>query len=636
MPPASKPIPASDLTAAVRQQSQVWLTTMVLGVFAALAYLALRTNAWEASLALVARDEATAGSGKPGKFARFEDMKTQQETVLELAKNRSVLHDVLSIVGPPHGAAAPDFPSDRTVDDLVDAIKVTPPKGAEFGKTEIFYLKVQDASRERAIALASQLLVQLQSRFADVRAKKAASVMEELAQAVSLAEAQLGETTTQLREIELEVGRDLADLRSLNESPSGETELRKTATEVQTELRTYRAAWSANQELLHTLHAALDDPGRLLASPLRLFDAQPALRRLKEGLVDAQLKSAQLAGTLTADHPQVIAAREAEGAVGSQLHTELNVAIRGVEVDSRLALDRVEALERQQAEIETRFDRLAALRADYGNLVSKAKMQTDTLRTALSELAEARASEAAAQTANLLTPVDRPDTGSRPIGAGKTLVLLSGLLGGLLVGIGWVVLTAGSEDADDAFETLDGECADFEIVRPATARSTAPVAATTAASQPAAHDDAAARLAASAEPEMSPAWVSSGSSATAVPAAEPAPRTTASETLAANISSETCLLPTPVARQAVLAATPLGAGYPPLGAGYPINTVLPTAHPQDRSARSSRAQDLPQSAPVSPPVAASLSPTVAAPQRHTMRHALHALAAQSSPVPTAH
>ena len=438
---APSPILARDLAAELHRRRGVWMTTLMIGAVGALLYIAMRTNIWEASLALMARDEATAGTGKPGKFARVEDMKTQQETVLELAKNRNVLHDVLATVGPPSGKSADGYPTDRAVDDFSDAIKVTPPKGAEFGKTEIFYLKVQDADRDRAITLASRLLIQLQDRFADIRAKKAASVTDELLRTVSLAETQLNETTVKLSTIEQEVGRDLADLRSLNEAPAGETELRKTATEVQTELRTYRAAISTNEEFLHVLRASLDDPGRLMASPMKLFEAQPALRRLKDGLVDAQIKTAQLLGALTPDHPQVIAAREAEQAIGAHLHTEITIAIKGVEVDLRVASDRVDALERQQAEVQSRFDRLASLRAEYGNLVAKSKIQTDTLRTALNELAEARASGAAAHTASLLTPVDRPDTGSRPIGAGKTVILLSGIVGGLLVGIGWILLT---------------------------------------------------------------------------------------------------------------------------------------------------------------------------------------------------
>ena len=71
-------------------------------------------------------------------------MKTSQETILELTKSRTVIEQALSKVGPANGASSEGWPSVNDVEALQDAIKISPPKGAEFGKTEVFYLKVQN------------------------------------------------------------------------------------------------------------------------------------------------------------------------------------------------------------------------------------------------------------------------------------------------------------------------------------------------------------------------------------------------------------------------------------------------------------------------------------------------------------
>ena len=55
----------------------------------------------------------------------------------------------------------------------------------------------------------------------------------------------------------------------------------------------------------------------------RLLDSQPALRRLKDGLVDAQLRTAALQGRMSAEHPEVISAKEAETQVAARVHAEL-------------------------------------------------------------------------------------------------------------------------------------------------------------------------------------------------------------------------------------------------------------------------------------------------------------------------
>jgi uncharacterized protein involved in exopolysaccharide biosynthesis len=418
------------------------ITPVIALTLLALVYALTRPTTWEASQALIVRDEAGDRLTRPGKFTHTDEMKTSQETILELVKSRSVLAKALSEVGPPTDqAASAAWPSEKDLEALQARVRVTPPKGAEFGKTEVFYLKVPDCSQERAVGLAEAICHQLQGRFAELRESKARSTTDELTKTVSLAQADLDDATRTLGGMEESVGGDLAELRILNESPSGDSDLRRTAIELEKELRGYRAANSEGQEFLTLLAAGQIDPNRLLASPSVLLKSQPALGRLKDGLVDAQLRTGLAQGTMSDDHPIVKAARAGEQAIREQLHDEIRVAIKGVEGDLRVNADRIRALETQNAAIQQRLARLAAVRAQYANLVTATKSRGETLKLVEHDLAEARASQAAARSGSLINLVDRPDTGARPIGPGRTTIVLAGFAGGIAVAMSIVFLT---------------------------------------------------------------------------------------------------------------------------------------------------------------------------------------------------
>jgi len=428
------------LRASVAHRNKLIAPVVAVTLLASL-YAIFRTPTWEAAQALVVRDEAAGGLSRPGRFGHVDDMKSTQETLLELVKSRGVLTQALVDVGPPDGRQPAQWPSAAHVEQLQDSVKLSPPKGAEFGKTEVFYLKVQAPTQDRAVRLATAVCRNLQARFESLRDAKARSVTSELTETVSLARKDLDKATAAVRSVEKRVGRDLSELRILNEMPSGDSDLRRTVLELEKELRGYLADQDANRELLKVLASAQVDPGRLLASPDRLLKSQPALQRLKDGLVDAQLRTAQLKGTRSDAHPQVKAAKTAEQEIGQNLHNELAIAVKGVEVDQRLTAERVRALETQRASMLARLGQLAAVRAEYGNLVSEARHRSEILKTAQQELSEAQASRAAAHTASLLSLIDHADAGTYPVGPGKSAIVLGGALGGLLIGCGLIFLS---------------------------------------------------------------------------------------------------------------------------------------------------------------------------------------------------
>ena len=91
-----------------------WLVPSVLVVLAAGAYALLRPDTWEATQALIIRNEAAGTSDTLGKFHHEDEMKTLLETVLELAKSRGVLAQTLEEVGPPADRSSTEaWPSDE-------------------------------------------------------------------------------------------------------------------------------------------------------------------------------------------------------------------------------------------------------------------------------------------------------------------------------------------------------------------------------------------------------------------------------------------------------------------------------------------------------------------------------------------
>ncbi|HEY2148275.1 MAG TPA: hypothetical protein VGH32_10085, partial [Pirellulales bacterium] len=81
-----------------------------------------------------------------------------------------------------------------------------------------------------------------------------------------------------------------------------------------------------------------------------------------------------------------------------------------------------------------------------------------TLKSAETQLAEARASQASAHTASLITRIDAPDTGASPIGPSRSAIIAGGAFGGLLFGLAFVFLTIQPTKPDElaTVEATDG------------------------------------------------------------------------------------------------------------------------------------------------------------------------------------
>lgn len=427
----------------MRSHRNLWLIPALVVFGLVTVYALFRSDTWEATQALIVRNEASGNTEAPGRFRQMDEMKTTQATIMELTRSRTIIESALKEAGPPpRQRINRPWPSQEDVSDFLESMKLVPPKGAEFGTTEVIYLKVTEEDRERAIDLAGAMSKTLSEGFQKLRESKFDSMILELQRGVTLAEQNLNQATKELSALEMKVGPDLGELRNLFESAVGDGDLRKKSLEIENELRQAELANRNSKELRDLLLAAKDDQDRLLATPNRLLESQPALKRLKDGLIDAQLQTSQLLGSMSPEHPKVQGSIASEKKIVQALHEEIDAAVHGIDEDVNFNTGRVNMLTEQLDAVKMRLQNLAEIRAPYSNLVAASKHRAKLLEDAQKNLADAKALQASSLSSSLINIIDDPDTGTRPQGPGRKTLIAAGALGGLLFGLGILFFVA--------------------------------------------------------------------------------------------------------------------------------------------------------------------------------------------------
>ena len=490
--PSSQPasLTPSVVFQLLRDHSWLWIAPAIAGFVLAAGASLLTPRQWKATQGYIVRSE-TAGFAEQrlGKFTDLSEMKTVQETVLEVARSRKVLSAALEEVGPPPSwFGYSSWPTTEDALELRENLSITPPGGAEFGSTEVFYLSVLDTDSDRAVALAGALAKHLEIRMQEIRNEQADSMTRELEHATDVARQELGQRIDRLSAMESEVGAHLGDLRNLLSSIGSQGSLAQQSLSIEAELRETEASRRRNTELLATLKRAQNNPGRLLATSSTLLASQPALQRLKEGLVDAQVRAATLEGTRSATHPQVVAAKQTEQLLGERLHAELPTAIAGVEMELSLSRQREAALRANLADVSEQGRSLAGRRAEYSQLVSAVENQTKVVEVVAAQLSDARAYAAGVKSASVLARVDAVEAGNRPVGPSRSSIAIVGGLGGLILGLGMIFLFFAPQTpvADvQIAATTEPAAPAYEPVAPPVAEATpAPAEPVEAASRP--------------------------------------------------------------------------------------------------------------------------------------------------------
>lgn len=419
-----------------------WVSPTIAGGVLAVLYLLVASPNWRATQALQVRAEAIGSERGLGRFESVDAMKVDIEKIHGIARHDAVIAAALQEAGPPTALAeGVEWPTSRDIQALRETLQVTTSSVSDFGRSDIVYLSTDAPSRERAIALTQALTDQLIARLRQLRNDKSQSIISELAKAVQLSQAEMDSVTQKLQAFEAEVGADLVELRLLD-GGNGEGNLRNVLNQTKNQLQKALADQAKIDLQRSSLAAMQADPSQIVATPSQLIESQPALKRLKDGLVDAQIREAELLGRMSDEHPQVIAAKENVQQVRQNLYNELALAIRGLQSDLQVNQGLIKQLEKQEGELNARLDRLAGKRAHYANLIGEVKHRATILEKAQKELADAEGSLGASSTTSLLTRIDSPTTGDKPLGPGKATIFFGGIFGGLVAGFGLVFLVS--------------------------------------------------------------------------------------------------------------------------------------------------------------------------------------------------
>jgi uncharacterized protein involved in exopolysaccharide biosynthesis len=427
--------------AAFATHAKLWVIPTLVTAAASLLFAIAKPATWRASQAMEVRNEAIGNQNGQAQFASIDEMKVFQETILEVARSRLVAESVLKRLGaPPTHPSGESWPTDEDIAALQGSISISPPKGAEWGRTKIFHLSVTGGTPQLAIERTNAVCDELEKNLGALRNASAQSVVAELERAQSLAQAHVDEATSNLEALEREVGEDLGELRLLSENGSGDSNLRTTLNQVKQELRQAENARESLRQLADLLQKSQQDPSSLLATPSRLLEVQPSLRLLKEKLTDAQTDLSKLRGVMSENHPKVQSAARTELQIREQLKQEVSTAIRGIDADLVANANQIRTIQTQLTDVQQRLDRLANLRTGYGNLVNDMRQRTQTLDAIKQKLADATAVRIASSSSSQLTRFGEPTVGNRPIGPSKKLTVVGGAASGLALGAGLVFL----------------------------------------------------------------------------------------------------------------------------------------------------------------------------------------------------
>ncbi len=425
--------------------SPLLLATTILFSAVGIGYvLFLKKDTWLASQSIVVREDANRALFRQSRVDAETETKAAQETFVELAKNHQVVKNALKIVGPiPTLLGAPkNWPTPKDVQETIDeVISIHAPRGIDFGKTDVIYLDVKQSTPERAIELNKLICAALQKHMSELRRGIASSIVAELKRARDVGRSELDKANQKLQEVELKAGSDLTDLRGLIER-GGSFSSRALHDQLVGEIRQAELSHHQLASDLNQLESASKDPASFLTAPSSLFASQPGLIRLREGLVDAQIAVSQLAGKLTDDHPNMVAARRSLDGIILRLSEEFQAALASARKAFQISQDRLTRLTEQKSSLESRLNELAEKRSAYESLLTDVQTRSTIVQDAERRLSDAEANLAVCENSSCFTLLDDPVISDRPIGPGRKTIIIASVASGMLFGIGLVFLIA--------------------------------------------------------------------------------------------------------------------------------------------------------------------------------------------------
>ena len=428
-----------------------WLAPTLVCTLLALAYVLVGSKTYTSRQSLVVRDDLVGTHFKPGRFDSLDSLKSAQETILEISRRPQVVRNALSKLGPPALTSESAWLGDQNLEATQGKIQISAPNGAEFGRTEVIVLSVQQNTRERAGQFVSYLLDEVEDTLRELRSAQFGSMQEELDQAASTAEKSYLEAANELKSFERKIGADLSTLISLNDAQAGTNNLQSELANLSVE---QRVAWADVENVLkqiQILKEITDQPESLLEVPQELLQLQPTLSSLARGLNDAVLAYSRSKGRYQMEHPRVREDHRSVQDIKQRIEEKLTRTLGSLQNQLELREGKYNRITQLIDQKKQRLGELSSLRVDYTTLRQKVAKRREIHAGTQSSLAEIVTLGTSAKKVSLISRIDMPQTELYADGPSNKVVVFGGMLAGLLIGLGLVMFVApyGNEDSPE-------------------------------------------------------------------------------------------------------------------------------------------------------------------------------------------
>jgi hypothetical protein len=264
----------------------------------------------------------------------------------------------------------------------------------------------------------------------------------ELTQARDAAARSLELTRRKSREMDKELGGDVAAMKGLIGTQASDASLRQDLSMIRNEQRIAQAQLEAAMDDRDILIEARLNPRKMLATSSDFIRSQPTLEALQKALVDSKQIRATAVGRYQPDHPIFKSSEETIRAMEQQIFNELENLTASNENQIRVAQSKLARLDALADKENDRMGELGSKHLEYLTINQELQNKTTIFQKAQTELSEVQSLRMVSGEVSWLLRMDDPQVSTKPDGMGKKATVIAGGVCGLMMGLGIVMLIA--------------------------------------------------------------------------------------------------------------------------------------------------------------------------------------------------
>lgn len=328
----------------------------------------------------------------------------------------------------------------KAMDKIRKNLSVTPPRGANFKESSVFYISYIDTDPRKSAEIANAICNAYLEGYNEITKENSAFSYSFFKEQTERLYQEMIEAEKKLRDYEKENSEDLVGLLNLDAARGTNLEVGPSALLTQFTGRYYEL-----QEKLSGLRVtieALENEYNNNSNPAIPKDMQVvghAITTFKNKVAQLEIQVNELRSQFTEQFPALKQTeREIKLNINS-LREELARSIRAQKITAEGISAQIVELERVIEALKDRIKRTASKRATYEQLRQQYQLAKDTYVKARDQLEQARIASSLNQAYQALTYVDAPNVPLEPFKPNRPVVTALGFFAGLLFATAFVV-----------------------------------------------------------------------------------------------------------------------------------------------------------------------------------------------------